>query len=105
MNQNNTVSFIDSVKIMVSHKDSTSEELKNNDVYILRDGDKISVDYNFSLIMRTSIRATHIQFMFQGLSRHIIPVMASSRMRTERDLGHGRCPARLTMNTTDIRWS
>ena len=28
LNQNNTVSFIDSVKIMVSHKDSTSEELK-----------------------------------------------------------------------------
>lgn len=48
LNQNNTVSFIDSVKIMVSHKDSTSEELKNNDVYILRDGDKISIDYNFS---------------------------------------------------------
>lgn len=48
LNQNNTVSFIDSVKIMISHKDSTSEELKNNDVYILRDGDKISVDYNFS---------------------------------------------------------
>ena len=48
LNQNNTVSFIDSVKIMVSHKDSTSEELKKNDVYILRDGDKISVDYNFS---------------------------------------------------------
>ena len=48
LNQNNTVSFIDSLKIMASHKDSTSEKLKNNDVYILRDGDKISVDYNFS---------------------------------------------------------
>ena len=29
LNQNNTVSFIDSVKIMVSHKDSTSEEFLN----------------------------------------------------------------------------
>ncbi|WP_334115605.1 collagen binding domain-containing protein [Ligilactobacillus sp.] len=48
LNQNNTVSFIDNVKIRVSHKDSTSEELRDDDSYTLKDGDKLSIEYDFS---------------------------------------------------------